>query len=126
MTIEAAIIIQRAEFKTVAAALKARDPRVTSPRIVTGPILLTNIATCAGCGGAMTLLTGTPRTGKVHKYHTCSTGVRQGKTGCKGHSVPMDKFDYIVVENLAEHLFQPERLKLIFGKLAESRSEQSR
>lgn len=119
------MIISSAEFEAVGAALKTRDPRVPSPRAVTGPILLTGIATCAGCYGAMTLRTGTSSTGKVHKYSTCSTCARQGKTGCKGRSVPMKKLDTPVVENLAERLFQPERLKIILGKLAERRSEQA-
>ena len=125
VTVEVPVIISRSEFEAVAATLKTRDPRVTSPRVVTGPVLLTGIATCAGCDGAMTLRTGTSSTGKVHKYYTCSTCARQGKTGCKGRSVPMDKLDCIVVENLTAQLFQPERLKLILGKLAERRSEQA-
>ncbi|WP_309248220.1 recombinase family protein [Bradyrhizobium japonicum] len=125
VTVEVPGIIPRTEFEAVSATLKTRDPRVTAPRVVTGPILLTGIATCAGCNGAMTLRTGTSSTGKVHKYYTCSTCARQGKTGCKGRSVQMAKLDAIVVENLAERLFQPERLKLILGKLAERRSEQA-
>ncbi|HAP46015.1 MAG TPA: recombinase family protein [Afipia sp.] len=125
VTVAVPVIIPRAEFEAVAATLKTRDPRVTSPRIVTGPILLTGIATCAACIGAMTLRTGTSSTGKVHKYYTCSTCARQGKTGCKGRSVPMDKLDSLVVENLAEQLFQPERLNVILGKLADRRSEQA-
>ncbi|MBR2120131.1 MAG: recombinase family protein [Afipia sp.] len=125
VTVEVPVIIPRTEFEAVVATLKTRDPRVTAPRVVTGPILLTGIASCAGCGAAMTLRTGTSSTGKVHKYYTCSTCARQGKTGCKGRSVPMAKLDAIVVENLAERLFQPERLKLILGKLAERRSEQA-
>ena len=125
VTVEVPAIIPRTEFEAVAATLKTRDPRVVAPRVVTGPILLTGIAACAGCSGAMTLRTGTSSTGKVHKYYTCSTCARQGKTACKGRSVPMDRLDSIVVENLAEQLFQPERLKLILGKLAERRSEQA-
>lgn len=123
--VEVPIIIPSTEFEAVAATLKTRDPRVTSPRVVTGPILLTGIATCAGCGGAMTLRTGTSSTGKVHRYYTCSTCARQGKSGCKGRSIPMDKLDSIVVDNLAEQLFQPERLKIILGKLADRRAEQA-
>jgi site-specific DNA recombinase len=52
VTVEVPVIIPSAEFEAVAVALKARDPRVTSPRVVTGPILLTGIATCATCNGA--------------------------------------------------------------------------
>jgi site-specific DNA recombinase len=56
---------------------------------------------------------------------TCSTCARQGKSARRGRSVPMDKLDSVVVEGLAERLFQPERLGVILGKLAERRSEQA-
>lgn len=125
VTVDVPVIISRTEFEAVAATLRMRDPRVTSPRVVTGPILLTGIATCAGCDGAMTLRTGTSSTGRVHRYYTCSTCARQGKTACKGRSVPMERLDSIVVQNLSEQLFQPARLKLILGKLAARRSEQA-
>jgi thiamine-phosphate pyrophosphorylase len=28
-----------------------------------------------------------------YRYYTCSTKARQGETGCRGHTVPMDKLD---------------------------------
>jgi hypothetical protein len=46
VTVEVPVIISTAEFDAVAATLKTRDPWVTSPRVATGPILLTGIATC--------------------------------------------------------------------------------
>jgi hypothetical protein len=46
VTVEVPVIISTAEFDAVAATLKRRDPRVTAPRVVTGPILLTGIAIC--------------------------------------------------------------------------------
>src|SRR4030088_1689911 len=46
MTVEVPVIISTAEFDAVAATLKTRDPRVTAPRVATGPILFTGIATC--------------------------------------------------------------------------------
>ncbi|MFN3746993.1 MAG: zinc ribbon domain-containing protein, partial [Hyphomicrobiaceae bacterium] len=61
--------------------------------MVTGPVLLTGLAVCASCHGAMTLRTGTSKTGQVHRYYTCSTCVRHGKTVCKGRSIRMDKLD---------------------------------
>jgi site-specific DNA recombinase len=92
---------------------------------VTGPILLTGVAICGGCDGAMTLRTGTSSTGKIHKYCACSTWARQGKTACKGRSIPMEKLDKLVTENLIERLFQPERLNVILGKLADRRSDKA-
>jgi len=118
-------IISRAEFEAVGASLKLRNPRTTAPRVVTGPILLTGVAICASCNGGMTLRTGTSSSGKVHKYYTCSTCARQGKTACKGRSIPMDKLDTLVTDNLIAKLFQPERLNIILGKLTERRSEKA-
>src|SRR5690606_14160820 len=51
-------IIDAKTFDAVQAQLKARNPKSTAPRTVTGPILLTGLATCASCGGGMTLRTG--------------------------------------------------------------------
>lgn len=36
-------------FERVQSLLKARNPRVSPPRMVTGPILLTGLAFCATC-----------------------------------------------------------------------------
>jgi site-specific DNA recombinase len=118
-------IIDVGEFEAVAAALKSRDPRVAAPRVVTGPILLTGLAVCASCGGGMTLRTGTSRSGAVHKYYSCSTCVRQGKTGCKGRSIPMAKLDSLVTDHLVERLFHPERLTAILASVAARRAERA-
>jgi hypothetical protein len=66
-------IIDPDVFEQVQTLLRARSPRVMAPRVTTGPILLTGMAVCAACGGAMTLRTGTSSTGTVHRYYTCST-----------------------------------------------------
>ena len=77
-----------AASRGVQASLKSRNPKILPPRVVTGPILLTGIATCAGCNGGMTLRTG--KTGR-YRYYTCSTCARQGKSACKGRSIPTAK-----------------------------------
>src|SRR5262249_53495035 len=59
---EVPAIIPQAEFVRIQSLLRARNPRVAAPRAVTGPILLTGLAFCASCAGAMTLRTGTSRT----------------------------------------------------------------
>lgn len=125
ITVEVDPIIPRDEFDAVQMTLKSRDPRVTAPRTVTGPILLTGLATCATCNGAMTLRTGTSKTGKVHKYYTCSVCARKGKVACKGRSIPMAKLDTLVVEHLVERLFQPERLTAILASIASRRADQA-
>ena len=123
-----------------------RDPRVTPPRVVTGPILLTGLAFCASCGGAMTssLLahrfyrtpaappfgsmrrrTGTSKTGKVHRYYTCSTCNRHGKTACTGRSIQMDRLDDLVTETIATRLMQPDRIAGLLSALLQQRAEEA-
>jgi site-specific DNA recombinase len=87
VTADVPAIIEPVVFGRVQELLKERNPRVTPPRVVTGPILLTGLAFCASCNGAMTLRTGTSKTGKVHRYYSCSTCLRLGKTACKGRSI---------------------------------------
>ena len=54
----------------------------------------------------------TLRTGKGgrYRYYTCSIKARQGETGCKGRSIPMEKLDDLVAEHIANRLLQPELL----------------
>ena len=123
IVVEVPPIVERDEFDAVAATLKARDPRVAAPRVITGPILLTGLAVCATCGGAMTLRTGTSKSGDVHKYYNCSTCARMGKTACKGRSIPMGKLDTLVTEHLVDRLFNPARLTAILASVAARRAE---
>ena len=80
---------------------------------------------CATCNGGMTLRTGTSKTGAVHRYYTCSTCARKGKTVCKGRSIPMAKLDTLVTTHMNERLFQPERLAIILSSLSSRRSEKA-
>ena len=61
----------------------------------------------------MTMRTGKGSSGGMYRYYTCSTKARQGETGCKGRSIPMDKLDHLVVGHLEKRLLQPERLEAI-------------
>src|SRR4030088_2765304 len=105
-------ISDAAEFEAVQALLKTRSPALTAPRITSGPTLLTGICFCAGCGMAMTLRTGK---GGRYRYYTCSTKARQGETGCRGRTVPMEKLDRLVAEHLECRLPQPKRLEQILS-----------
>lgn len=114
-------IIDLSEFEAVQAALVQRSPRVTPPRVVTGPILLTGLVFCSHCGGAMTLRTGTSRNGTVHRYYSCSTNIRVGKTGCTGYSIRMDALDEVVVDHLASRLLTLDRLTELIASITASR-----
>lgn len=117
-------IVSQAEFDAVQATLKANAPVNTPPRIVTGPVLLTGLAACSACDGAMTLRTGTSKSGKVYRYYACSTAGRQGRTGCKsGRSIPVDRLDELVTAKLVENLLQPERLAELLARVWEQHAD---
>ncbi|QNO29760.1 recombinase family protein [Sphingopyxis sp. OPL5] len=116
-------IITRAEWEAVQRSLKARSPKMMPPRAVGGSILLTGICFCACCGGAMTLRSGTSSMGREYRYYTCSTKARQGKTGCPGITVPMDKLDTAVAEHLESRLLDATRLEEMMDALLERRDE---
>ena len=118
-------LIGRETFDAVQARLKSRNPTVTPARISSGPTLLTGICFCAKCGGAMTLRTGRGSAGGTYRYYTCSTKARQGKTGCKGRTIPMDKLDHLVADHIADRLLQPSRLETILASIIDRRQERT-
>ena len=115
-------IIDQQLFDRVQARLAANNPKVTPPRVVNGPILLTGLATCAHCGGGMTQRTGTSRSGKVYSYYTCASRAQKGATACKGNSIRMQLLDEGVIGALRDKLFDRERLTEVLSSLAERRA----
>lgn len=122
---DAPAIIPPAVFEAVQQTLKKRNPRLEPARSSTGPILLTGLAVCSLCQGAMTLRTGTSRTGKVHRYYACSTCARKGKKACFGRSVNMERLDRVVTEALLERLLTGERMWDLLATLATRRAERA-
>ncbi len=118
-------LIDRETFEAVQARLKSRNPMVTPARISSGPTLLTGICFCAKCGGAMTLRTGRGSAGGTYRYYTCSTKARQGKTGCEGRTIPMDKLDNLIVDHIEDRLLQPSRLETILASIIDRRQERT-
>ncbi len=115
-------IIDAAEFEAVETFLKTRSPALKAPRVVSGPTLLTGICLCGTCGMAMTLRTGK---GGRYRYSTCSTKARQGETGCKGRSIPMEKLDALVADHLEKRLLTPERLEEVLSSILTRREERA-
>jgi site-specific DNA recombinase len=122
ITVAVPPIIDEATFATVQARMKARNPKVTPPRVVSGPTLLTGLIHCAKCGGAMTICTGK---GGRYRYYTCSTKARQGSTACTGMTVPMEKLDELVATHLEKRLLNPERLEAVLSTVLDRRQHRS-
>jgi hypothetical protein len=109
----------------VRARLARNNPKVTPPRIVNGPTLLTGLATCASCGAGMTR-TGTRRRNRSYTYYSCAGCHQKGKSECQGRHVPMATLDGLVIENVKERLFTPERLTKILESLFERQRVKNR
>jgi hypothetical protein len=71
----------------------------------------------------MTLRTGTSSTGAIHRYYTCCTCARKGKSACKGRSIRMDKLDGLVTDHLIDRLLDPDRLAVLLSSLKARRAE---
>jgi hypothetical protein len=67
----------------------------------------------------------TLRTGKSsqYRYYTCSTKARQGKSGCSGLTVPMDKLDRAVADHFEWRLLDSQRLTAKMDQVLERRQE---
>jgi site-specific DNA recombinase len=125
VAVECPAIISHDTFSAVQRTLAARNPRVTAPRETTGPILLTGLTVHKPCGGAMTLRTGTSRSGDIYRYYACSTCGRKGKMACEGLSVPMSKLDEIVIDHLCRRLLEPSHLSRLLSSVATRRQAEA-
>ena len=121
VTVPVPPIVDREIFDAVQQLLKKRAPMVTPGRTVSGPTLLTGICFCADCGGAMTLRTSGKA--KHYRYYTCSTAARQGKTGCKGRTIQMDRLDHLVADYLEHRLLDPNRVQDMLAAHLDRREE---
>lgn len=108
-------------FEAVQAKLARNNPRVTAPRVVNGPILLTGLAVCANCGAGMTR-TGTKRGRRSYSYYSCAGCHQKGPAVCKGRHVPQAKLDDLVLTNVKDTLLEPERLEGILQHLVQRRA----
>jgi site-specific DNA recombinase len=109
-------IISTETFDMAQAKLARNNPKVTAPRIVNGPTLLTGLAVCASCGSGMTR-TGTARGHRSYSYYTCAGCHQKGKSVCKGRHIPMGKLDTLIIEGVKSQLFEPDRMATILGAL---------
>jgi len=109
-------------FGRVQDSLAARAPDRTPPRVVSGPILLTGLAVCGGCGAGMILRTGK---GGRYRYYACAACALRGRTACTGRSLPMDPLDAAVTEAVAEQVLRPERLEAILAAFLAREADQA-
>ena len=107
------VIVDAATFERVRAKRESRSPNKVPPRRVNSPTLLTGLLKC-NCGAGMTLATGK---GGLYRYYKCTRRQNQGNHACASRNLPMEKLDSLVLEQLAEKVFAPERLQSLMAQL---------
>ncbi len=107
-------IIDASIFEQVRAKRESRAPEKTPPRLTASPTLLTGLLKCGVCGGSLTLATG--KSGK-YKYYKCTSRQNKGNHACTSANLPMEKIDALVLNQLADKVFTPERLQAMMTEL---------
>ena len=115
-------IIDQSQFEAVQQRLVDHNPRVTPPRVVTGPVLLTGLATCEHCGGGMTMSTGTSKSGRVYTYYACANRAQKGTSVCKGLRIAMPHLDSLILDAVEDRILPPERIHILLDKLIARRA----
>lgn len=107
-------IIDAATFEHVRAKRESRAPEKAPPRRTSSPTLLTGLLKCGVCGGSLTLATG--KSGR-YKYYKCTSRQNKGNHACPSCNLPMEKLDALVLNQLADKVFAPDRLHAIMTAL---------
>jgi site-specific DNA recombinase len=107
-------IIEKFIFETVQARKAARAPAVIPPRVINSPTLLTGLLKCGCCGASMTLATGK---GGRYRYYKCNTKISKGNKLCDSRSFPMEKLDTLILNTLADKVFDPKRVKTMLSDM---------
>ncbi|MFQ5872999.1 MAG: recombinase family protein, partial [Dehalococcoidia bacterium] len=101
-------VVDEAAFQQLQRDLKARAPRVTPPRRISSPYLLSGLIRCAGCGTAMF---GTAaKSGRFH-YYVCATAYRNGRQVCDMKPVPQTVIEPLVMEKVRDLILRQEHIE---------------
>ena len=108
-------IINKDKFQFVQKKMASKAPIEIHPRVVPSFYLLSGLLYCS-CGRAMI-----GRSAKSHQYYyyMCNRSYKQGKDACSARSLPKDKLEYIVIEQIKERILNDEWLEELVGLVNE-------
>ncbi len=95
-----AIVSQR-EFKRVEKMLRSKAPKVTNPRRVASPYLLSGLLTCETCGKA---LTAAEAKGGRYTYYVCHSLLKRGSGECTTPRLNAKRFERLIIDQIREHI----------------------
>lgn len=111
-------MIIEGEIVAAVAARRARAaPRVTAPRIINSPVLLTGIAHCGmpGCSAGITI-----RSGKsgAYRYYTCNSR-SENADSCRCPPIRESELDKLILDGLLHRVLEPARLRTLLAGVLE-------
>lgn len=106
-------IVSHELYERVRRQREARAPATVAPRLVSSPTLLTGLLKCGHCGAGMTLMSG--KSGS-YKYYRCTNRASKGETTCTSRNIRMETLDELVLAQLADRTFTPERLQQMIAE----------
>lgn len=113
-------IVSPEDFQRVQTQLELRSPKVTAPRLVNSPVLLTGLVTCAGCGAKMRRATGK---GGQYAYYRCfNHRDKSGNAACEGSDINAEVLDRVILENISTRVLEPDRVQKLVCEIAEFRA----
>ena len=100
-------LIDKEVFRLVQAKMAAKRPQARHPRTVPSFYLLSGLLFCS-CGQAMI-----GRSAKSHQYYyyTCNRRFKQGADGCGARSLPKDRLERLVIEQIKNRILNDEWLE---------------
>jgi site-specific DNA recombinase len=106
-------IIDQDLFDAVHAGMRERDPMRSNVRSTQNPTLLKNVV-CGSCGGKMK--GSSAKSGRYH-YYQCKKAELLIDGGCaKPRRIGRELLDKLVVDHLAEVVFEPMRLRAVLSE----------
>ena len=118
-------IIDASMFESVRHKRHARSPdQVPASRLVS-KTLLTGLLRCGECNHFMTLVTG--KSGR-YRYYKCGNRCAKGNAACSSKNLSMESTNDLVLNELADKVFAPERLQTLVTefrvRMSQSESDQ--
>jgi hypothetical protein len=100
-------IIDKDTFQYIQGKMSSNAPRLVHPRTIPSFYLLSGLLFCS-CGHAMI-----GRSAKSHQYYyyMCNRSYKQGKDACSARSLPKDRLENLVIEQIKERVLTQECLK---------------
>ena len=101
-------LVDEETFSFVQQVLRTRAPKVTPPRRVSSPYLLSGLLRCGSCGASMF---GTAaKSGRFH-YYTCATAYRSGRQACGEKSVPQQMMESLVLDKVRDLILRDSHIE---------------